>query len=64
MLRLTPARAALLLTLTAASLASAQNAPAKVRPQGGAMSAEASKAAAHKMSNAELIRSADPDIVQ
>jgi hypothetical protein len=58
MLRFTPVRAALLLTLTAASLASAQNAPAKVLPQGGAMSAEASKAKAHKMSNAELIRSA------
>lgn len=58
MLCFTPARAALLLTLTAASLASAQDAAMKVHPQGGAMSADASKAKAHKMSNAEIIRSA------
>ena len=58
MLRYTPVRAALLLTFSTASLASAQNAPMKVHPQGGAMSAEASKAKAHKMSTAELIHSA------
>jgi hypothetical protein len=58
MLRFTPVRAAVLLALTTASLASAQNAPSKVYPQGGTMSAEASKAKAHKMSSAELIRSA------
>jgi hypothetical protein len=58
MSRVTPTRVALLLALTAASLASAQNAPAKVLPQGGAMTAEASKARAHRMSSAELIRSA------
>jgi hypothetical protein len=58
MSRVIPIRAALVLSLTAASLAHAQAAPAKVHPQGGAMSAEASKAKAHKMSSAELIRSA------
>ena len=39
MSRFTPARAALLLTLTTASLASAQAAPSKVNQQGGAMTA-------------------------
>src|SRR4051794_13933594 len=58
MLRFTPVRAAVLLTLAAAAVASAQEAPAKVKPQGGAMSADASKAKAHRMSTAELIRSA------
>jgi len=57
MLRFTPVPAALLLALAAASVASAQE-PMKVHPQGGAMSAEASKTKAHKMSNAEIIRSA------
>lgn len=58
MLRFTVVRAAMLLTVTAASVASAQDAAAKVRPQGGMMSAAASKAKAHKMSTAEMIRSA------
>ena len=57
MLRFTVVRAAMLLTVTAASVASAQDA-AKVKPQGGMMSAAASKAKAHKMSTAEIIRSA------
>ena len=56
MSRFTPVRAALLLTLTTASLASAQAAPSKVK--GASMTAEISKAKAHKMSSAELIRSA------
>ena len=58
MLRFTPVRAAALLTLAAATVASAQAAPTKVGQQGGTMSAEASKAKAHRMSPAELIRSA------
>ena len=58
MLRFTVVRAAMLLTVTSASVASAQDAAAKVRPQGGMMSAAASKAKAHKMSTAEMIRSA------
>jgi hypothetical protein len=58
MLRFTVVRAAMLLMVTAASVASAQDAAAKVRPQGGMMSAAASKAKAHKMSTAEVIRSA------
>jgi hypothetical protein len=58
MIRFTPVRAALLLTLTTASLASAQAAPAKVLPQGGAMTAAASKTKAHSMTSAEMIRSA------
>lgn len=57
MLRFTVVRAAVLLTMTAASVASAQDA-AKVKPQGGMMTADASKAKAHRMSNAEMIRSA------
>jgi hypothetical protein len=57
MLRFTAVRTAVLLTMTAASMASAQEV-AKVKPQGGAMTANASKARAHKMSAAELIRSA------
>jgi len=48
----------MLLTVTVASVASAQDVAAKVRPQGGMMSAAASKAKAHKMSTAEMIRSA------
>jgi len=48
----------MLLTVTVASVASAQDVAAKVRPQGGMMSAAASKAKAHKMSTAEIIRSA------
>ena len=59
MLRFTVVRVAVLLTMTAASVASAQDA-AKVKPQGGMMSAAASKAKAHKMSTAEIIRSATP----
>jgi len=58
MLRFTVVRAAVLVTLTVASVASAQDAATKVRPQGGMMSAAASKAKAHKMSTAQLIRSA------
>ena len=58
MLRFTPLRAALLFTIAAASLASAQGEPAKVRPQGGALSSDVSKASAHKMSSAQMIRSA------
>jgi hypothetical protein len=58
MLRFTVVRAAVLVTLTVASVASAQDAATKVRPQGGMMSAAASKAKAHKMSTAEIIRSA------
>ena len=58
MLRFTVVRAAMLLTVTVASVASAQDVAAKVRPQGGMMSAAASKAKAHKMSTAEMIRSA------
>jgi len=58
MLRLTVVRTAVLLTMTAASVASAQESAMKAHPQGGAMSAEASKTKAHKMSNAEIIRSA------
>jgi hypothetical protein len=58
MLRFTPVHAAVLLAIAVAPVASAQDAPMKVHPQGGAMSAEASKAKAHKMSTAELIRSA------
>jgi hypothetical protein len=58
MLRFTVVRAAVLLTVTVASVASAQDVAAKVRPQGGMMSAAASKAKAHKMSTAEIIRSA------
>jgi hypothetical protein len=58
MSRVIPIRAALLLSLTTASLAYAQAAPAKVHPQGGAMTAEASKAKASKMSSAALIHSA------
>jgi hypothetical protein len=57
MLRFTSVRAAVLLAI-ATSVASAQDAPMKVHPQGGAMSAEASKAKAHKMTTAEAIRSA------
>jgi hypothetical protein len=57
MLRFTPVRVAVLLTVAAASAARAQE-PMKAHPQGGAMTAEASKAKAHKMSTAELIRSA------
>jgi hypothetical protein len=57
MLRFTPVRAALLLTIAAATVASAQE-PMKAHPRGGAMTAAASKAKAHKMSSAELIRSA------
>ena len=49
---LTPVRAAIVLLLGAASTALAQH------QQGGAMTAEMSKAKAHKMSSAELIRSA------
>ena len=58
MLRFTVVPAAMLLTVTVASVASAQDVAAKVRPQGGMMSAAASKAKAHKMSTAEMIRSA------
>ena len=58
MLRFTVVGAAMLLTVTVASVASAQDVAAKVRPQGGMMSAAASKAKAHKMSTAEMIRSA------
>jgi len=58
MLRFTVVGAAMLLTVTVASVASAQDVAAKVRPQGGMMSAAASKAKAHKMSTAEIIRSA------
>jgi len=58
MLRFTVVPAAMLLTVTVASVASAQDVAAKVRPQGGMMSAAASKAKAHKMSTAEIIRSA------
>jgi len=58
MLRFTPLRAALLLTVAAASVASAQAAPSKVDQQGGRMTAEASKAKAHRMTTAEAIRSA------
>ena len=55
--RFMPVRAAVLLTIAAASVASAQ-AASKVHPQGGTMTADASKAKAHKMSSAESIRSA------
>ena len=58
MLRFTPVRAAALLTFAATSVASAQAAPSKVNQQGGAMSAEASKAKTRKKSSAEMIRSA------
>lgn len=58
MLRFTPLRAALLLTVAAASAAPAQAAPSKNDQQGGAMTAEASKAKAHRMTTAEAIRSA------
>jgi hypothetical protein len=58
MIRFTPVRAALLLTLTAASVASAQAAPTKVNQQGAAMSADMAKAKVRKMSAAEMIRSA------
>jgi hypothetical protein len=51
-----PVRAALLLTLVAASIASAQE--AKTKQQGGVRTAEAAKAAVKKMSPAALIASA------
>src|SRR6478609_1867418 len=58
MRRFTPVRAALSLTIVAASVASAQAATSKVGQQGATMTAEASKAKAHKMTTAEAIRSA------
>ncbi len=58
MLRLTSVLATALLTFAAASVASAQAAPAKINPQGGAVSAAASKARAHRMSSAQMIHSA------
>ena len=57
MLRFTPVRAALLLAIAAPTVASAQE-PMKAHPQGGAMTAEASTAKAHKLTTAEAIRSA------
>jgi len=57
MLRFTPIRAALSLTIAAASVASAQAAPSKGGQQ-VATTAEASKAKARKMTTAEAIRSA------
>lgn len=53
---LTPVRAALVLLLVGATTATAQ--ADKAKPQGGAVSAEMSKAKVKKMSPAEIIRSA------
>lgn len=58
MLRFTAVRIAVLLTMAATSVASAQDVATKVHPQGGAMTADASKARASKMSSAALIHSA------
>ena len=55
---LTPVRAGLALLLVAAPTAVAQQKSESVKPQGGIVTASATKSVVKKMSNAELIRSA------